>query len=154
MDRRLGIDLVVVPFMAATDASQLDLRARSAPTRRGSGQPPGELTDLALVDGRENVAQALILRLLTPRTALADLGHAGYGSRLHELIGRNKTRAARALCRAFVLEAVAQESRVEPKAVAFEFDLDAETPSSLAFTVTVQPRAGGEPIGISLEVAL
>jgi hypothetical protein len=53
-----------------------------------------------------------------------------------------------------VLEAVAQETRVEPRAVAFEFDLDAETPSSLSFTVSVQPRAGGAPIGVSLEVGL
>jgi phage baseplate assembly protein W len=154
MDQRYQIDLSVVPFMQATDSSRLDLNARSRPTRRGSGQPPGELTDLQLVDGRENVAQALILRLLTPRGALASLGHGDYGSRLHELIGRNKTVAMRGLCRAFVLEAVAQETRLEPRAVAFEFDVDAETPSSLAFTVTVQPRAGGDPLAVSLEVGL
>jgi phage baseplate assembly protein W len=154
MDQRFQVDLSVVPFMQATDSSQLDLNVRSQPTRRGSGQPPGELADLQLVDGRDNVAQALILRLLTPRGSLAALGHADYGSRLHELIGRNKTVAMRALCRAFVLEAVAQETRVEPRAVAFEFDLDAETPSSLSFTVSVQPRAGGAPIAVSLEVGL
>jgi phage baseplate assembly protein W len=110
--------------------------------------------DLALVDGRENVAQALILRLLTPLGALAELGHAGYGSRLHELIGRNRTPAIRNLCRAYVLEAVAQEPRVESRALGFEFDTQSEGPSELRFTVTVQPRPVGDPIAVAVELDL
>ena len=87
----LGTDLRVVlgpPGMAAHDAAALDLRTRrrSAPCRarpRGPAtaaaepqgwhaEPPGatELTDLDTIAGRENVAQALILRLLTPKGAL------------------------------------------------------------------------------------
>jgi phage baseplate assembly protein W len=106
------------------------------------------------IDGRENLAQALMLRLLTPRGVLMALGHAQYGSRLHELIGRNKTEALRNLCRAFILEVVAQEPRVEDQAVEITFHPDEETSASFVFTLAVKPRTGDAPIGLTLEVGL
>ena len=160
----LGTDLVVVPFLAAGDADEVDLVPRARPaTPHGlallsdvgydaTGRP--ELFDLDVVEGRQNLAHALVLRLLTPRGSLADLGHASYGSRLHELIGERKTSALRNLCRAYVLEAVAQEPRVEDTAVALDFDLQAETPSSFVFTLAVQPRDGGDPLPLGLELGL
>lgn len=147
----LGLDLKVVPFLAAHDAAELDLALRDVPLRRQPGLPAA--VDLDVHGGWENLAQALILRLLTPRGALAALGHAAYGSRLYELIGRPKTSALRHLCRAFVLEAVAQEPRVEPKAVAFAFEPEQEGPSSFVFTLAVQPVTGGDPLSLSLEVS-
>ena len=60
----------------------------------------------------------------------------------------------RNLCRAYVLEAVAQEPRVEPTAVALTFEPSAETISSFAFTLVVQPRAGGETLALDLAVEL
>jgi len=162
----LGSDLNVVPFLTAHDASEMDLVLRERPLRRPSRTPHPSIdfsfiggrstaaTDLDVVSGRENLAQALILRLLTPRGSLAALGHPDYGSRLHELIGRPKTSALRGLCRAFVLEAVAQEPRVENKAVEFAFDPAQETPSSFVFTLAVQPRSGGDVLNLSLEVSL
>ena len=115
----LGTDLLVAPGFVAHDAASLDGRVR-ARLPRGA---PAELSDLAIVSGRENLAQSLLLRLLTPRGALATLGHAEYGSRLHELIGRPKTNEQRALAKAFVLEAVAMERRVQPKLVEFRTEL-------------------------------
>jgi phage baseplate assembly protein W len=106
------------------------------------------------MSGRQNLAQALILRLLTPRGSLASLGHAAYGSRLGELIGKPKNAATRALCRAFVLEVVAQEPRVVDKAVSLTFDVEREDVSSFQFTLIVQPRDDGDPLGLSLGVAL
>ncbi len=153
----LGIDLAVVPHMVAQDSSSLDLGLRRYPVRQRLPSPAGallEVTDLSTLHDRENLAQALILRLLTPRGALEALGHAQYGSRLHELIGERKTPALRNLCRAFVLECVAQEPRVEDKAVDVVFDLDAETVSSFVFTLVVQPRLGEAPLSLSLEVGL
>ncbi len=150
----LGTDLQVLPGFAAHDAAQIDLTLRQRPVRGSLASPPSELYDLNVVAGRENVAQSLILRLLTPRGSLADLGHAAYGSRLHELIGRIKTTALRNLCRAFVLEAVAQEPRVLDSAVELEFDLRSETGSTFVFTLAVQPVDGGEPVGLSLELGL
>lgn len=148
MNHPLGTDLRVVlgpPTMAAHDTEALDLRL-------GAGNVDRLLDGPLLVSGRHNLGQALILRLLTPRGALADLGHAAYGSRLHELIGTGKTESSRALCKAYVLEVVAQEPRVDDTAVAFAFDIASEGPSELRFTVTVQPVDGSGPLTVGLGV--
>jgi phage baseplate assembly protein W len=154
MDRRFGSDLSVVPHLVAHDAAALDVIARTRIVRRPRPGEPDTLRDLATIEGRENVAQALVLRLLTPRGTLASLGHAEYGSQLHELIGRRKTDELRNLCRAFVLQSVAQEPRIEPKAVALRFELDQERFDTFVFTVAVRPVAGGNPVDLSLEVGL
>lgn len=154
MDALSGIDLSIVPNMVAYDAAALDLTTKIRPLRRARPGEPAELTDLAVTTGRENLAQALLVRLLTPKGALALLGHPEYGSRLGELIGRRKTEELRNLCRAFVLEAVAQEPRVESKAVSMTFDTQAERFDSFVFTIAVRPISGGDPVGLSLEVSL
>ncbi len=174
----LGTDLRVVlgpPGMAAFDAAALDLRSRPRPPQRTTPrpgfvaipaappqpqgwqpEPPGaaELADLDIISGRENVAQALILRLLTPKGALADLGHTGYGSRLGELIGQGKTEELRGLCRAFILEAVREEPRVADKPLAITFDPAREQPWDFVVEIVVQPVAGGDPVALGLEVGL
>ena len=148
----LGTDLKVIlgpPGLRARDGSGLDLLSVN-------GLPVGRRPafDLARVEGRENLAQALMLRLLTPVGALAPLGHAAYGCRLTELIGRRKTAAVRVLCKAFVLEAVAAEPRVDDKAVEFAFDPASEGPSDIRFTLAVRPRTGDEDVTLDLAVAL
>ena len=150
MTGSLASDLLVAPGFASHDAAALDVRAHARRLRGGAS----EVHDLDIVDGRENLAQALLLRLLTPRGSLARLGHADYGSRLHELIGRRKTDELRALAKAFVLDAVAQERRVEPKLVAFRFEPDQEQLDSFAFTLSVRPVVGGDPVALGLKVAL
>jgi phage baseplate assembly protein W len=145
-----GADLSVVPGFAAHDAAVVDLVRRPVIRRT---DPVAESWDLAVVSGRENLAQALVLRLLTPRGTLAALGHTEYGSRLHELIGREKSDQLRSLCRAFVLEAVAQEARVAV-ITDFAFDREQETPSSYSFTIAVLPRHDAVAVGLSLEVTL
>lgn len=150
MNDLLGTDLRVVlgpPTMAAHDADTLDLRIG-----RGEADPAADGPEL--LRDRHNLGQALILRLLTARGTLSSLGHAGYGSRLHELIGRNKTEAVRALCKAHVLDAVAQEPRVDDTVVAFDFDIVSEGPSELRFNLSVQPIDGTEPVTIALGVEL
>jgi len=154
----LGNDLRVLRYPVGTDAGEEDLvtRARVAATVRPDGTlergRTGEVVDLAVVGDRDNLAQALILRLLTPVGSLAALGHASYGSRLHELIGTAKDTARRNLCRAFVLEAIAAEPRVDPAAVSLDFDPAGEAPDSLVFTVRVRPRDGGDSAALTLEV--
>lgn len=153
MASSLGTDLLVVPAMAAHDAAGLDLVVRSRFVVRRVGAA-GETRDLQTVSERENLAQALILRLLTPRGSLAALGHAAYGSQLHTLIGQRKTEALRNLCRAFVLEVVADEPRVEDKAVDLSFDLPAERFDTFVFTLSVKPKASDQPVGLALEFGL
>jgi phage baseplate assembly protein W len=64
------------------------------------------------VSGRDNLEQAIVLRLLTPRGELAALGHPEYGSRIHELIGQPNTENTRNRLRLFILEALQAERRV------------------------------------------
>ena len=158
----LGTDLAVVPGLAAHDAQALDITHAERPLtpllRRllaaaGQEHPPGA-ADLATIAERENLAQALVLRLLTPRGTLAALGHPGYGSRLGELVGRRKTSSLRALCRAFVLECVAQEPRVEDAATELSFDPLQEQVDSFVFVLGVRPVAGGDPVTLGLELGL
>jgi len=158
----LGTDLAVAPHLVAHDAQTLDFDPRLVPLtahlRRllaDHGQPePLRTADLGTLSGRENLAQALLLRLLTPRGALTALGHPEYGSRLHELIGRNKTESLRLVCRAFVLEAVRQEPRVEDAATDLVFDPASEDGSTFVFTLGVRPVAGGDSVTLGLELAL
>ncbi len=145
-----GTDITTIPFMQAHDASEQDYYTRVY-VDRSSGK---SVKDLAPVEGRENIGQALIQRLLTPRGSLKSLGHTNYGSRIHELIGRRKTAALRNLCRLFVLEVVAQEPRVEDKAHSFHFDEKAEQIDNFIFTCEVKPVDGSNPLAISLEVSL
>ncbi len=152
MSNFLGKDLRVLPYFTAHDTSSLDLLSTDRLAQTSAGKR--ELSDIAVFSERENLAQALTLRLLTSRGSLRSLGHAEYGSRLHELIGESKSEVTRNLCRLFVLQAVAQEPRVEDKAVAFSFDLAQETASSFYFNLAVRPIKGDELVNISLEVGL
>ena len=158
----LGTDVAVVPGFAAHDAQSLDVATTE--TRRtpllarlleAHGAPPdAAAADLLAVSGREDLAQALLLRLLTPRGALAALGHTDYGSRLGELIGERKTEALRARCRAFVLECVVQEPRVENTATELSFDPAREQVDSFVLFLGVRPVAGGDPVTLGLELGL
>ncbi len=68
--------------------------------------------DLAIVRGRENLGQAILIRLLTPRGELTPLAHPEYGCRLHTLIGRPNTATTRNLMKVHILEALQAEPRV------------------------------------------
>ncbi|MCP4341034.1 MAG: GPW/gp25 family protein [Desulfobulbaceae bacterium] len=83
-------------------------------SKRQSG-PGGKglLVDLTTVGGRDNLAQAIIMRLLTPRGELTPLGHPQYGSRLHELVGEANTETKRNLVRLYILETLQKEPRIE-----------------------------------------
>ena len=65
--------------------------------RRRVPNRPDPLMDLGVVSGLDNLGQAVILRLLTPKGELAPLAHPEYGSRLHELVGRQNTATTRNL---------------------------------------------------------
>jgi phage baseplate assembly protein W len=69
--------------------------------------------DMGVVSGRENLGQAIIMRLLTPTGELSALAHPEYGSRLHELVGRQNTETTRNLAKLFILDSLQAEPRVE-----------------------------------------
>src|SRR5438105_4002108 len=85
-------------YVVATTSQRL-------PTGNGSVQ----VDDFALSSGRDNLGQAAIIRLLTPRGELAALGHPDYGSRLHELLGRPNAETTRNLLKLYILESLQKE---------------------------------------------
>jgi phage baseplate assembly protein W len=95
------------------------LRPIYAAAERSTRAPgrAGQLLDFDIVGGRHNLAQAIIIRLLTPRGELDALGHPEFGSRLHELIGRENTDTTRNLVKLFILEALQLEPRIEKKKI-------------------------------------
>lgn len=108
---------------------------------------PRRAWDFTPREGLENLAQAVILRLLTPRGELADLGHPEYGSRVHELIGQENNTTKRNLLKLFILEALKLEPRVEKVA-----ELNVEPSPGARSTVDVLLRV--KPVGASTLVTI
>ena len=77
-----------------------------------AGAPPGR-RDLRLATSLDNLTQAIANRLKTRRGELAPLGHAGYGSRHHELIGEPSVPRTWNLIKLYVLQALRDEPRIE-----------------------------------------
>jgi phage gp46-like protein len=145
----LGKDLLVTPFFVADEWDTLDL------TQYPAGNVyRDEPTDFAAARGVENLQQALILRLLTPLGSLKDLGHAAYGSRLHELIGEENVTAAQLRARAYVIQAIAQEKRVA-KILSLDIaPMTADAPDRLRIFARVLAVGGGDPVALGLEIGL
>jgi phage baseplate assembly protein W len=76
-------------------------------TRRGVSR------DVAVVEGIDNLEQAIANRLKTRQGELASLGHPAYGSRHHELIGEPNVERTRNLIKLYVLQALRHEPRIE-----------------------------------------
>ncbi|HMW18426.1 MAG TPA: hypothetical protein PK981_06245 [Accumulibacter sp.] len=157
--RAFGSDLRLTRYVGTPSALPLDhadswgtLDLALGAGGRG-GLPLAAPRDLLTVAGRENLGQALILRLLTPLGDLAPLGHPTYGSRLTGLIGRTNDSRSRHLARLYVLEALAQESRVA-KLLSIRVDPVAGQPDTLRIALSVLPRGDDQPLALALEVTL
>jgi len=88
-------------------------RAERSQKREVAGGRSLRTRDFVTVSGRDNLAQAVIIRLLTPRGELAALAHPDFGSRLPELIGQQRTETTRNLAKLYVIEALKQERRID-----------------------------------------
>jgi len=99
----LGRDLLLDYLQGGGFFEDADLS--SAKTPRGR--------DLLLADGIDNLTQAIANRLKTRKGELASLGHPGYGSRHHELVGEPNVERTRNLVKLYVLEALRDEPRIE-----------------------------------------
>lgn len=111
---------------------------RVADKRRPAPGGQRVLLDMALNTGPDNLAQAVIIRLLTPRGELADLGHPEYGSRLFELVGRVNTETTRNLARLYILESLRREPRIDA-VTDLAVDPAPNRRSSIAITLAVKP---------------
>ena len=98
------------------DSRALSIYAVREEPQRASGKSAAGRTvisrDLLTVASRDNLAQAITLRLLTPKGELAALAHPEYGCRLHELIGAPNTATTRNLAKLHVIDALKQERRI------------------------------------------
>jgi phage baseplate assembly protein W len=110
MPGRLGTDIA----LELVDSRALSIyRVRQRERRVVSAGRAARLRDFATLSDRANLGQALVVRLLTPKGELTALGHPGYGSRLHEVIGAPNTPTTRNLAKLFVIEALKEERRIE-----------------------------------------
>jgi len=131
------------PLVAADSWHGLDLKVT----------PASGANDLGTVEDRENLGQALTLRLLTLKGVLARLGHPDYGSELVSLIGRLNNETTRNLARLYVIEAV----RAEPRVAELTNLLIKPTPGQpdrILISLSVRPLSHGDPLSLSLELAL
>ena len=158
--RILGTDLALtrysgmpaaVPLESADSWGSVDLQV--VPGGRGGLPLRGEVSDLGSVSARANLAQALVLRLLTRQGALTGLGHPDYGCRLVELIGELNSESNRNLARSFTIQAIRREPRV-----AELLELSVQTlpgePQTIRIHFSVLPVDDDNPLALALEVAL
>lgn len=155
---RLGTDLALtrftgepsaVPLESADSWGSLDLQAVPG----GFSGRNGDALGLGVVRGRQNLAQALMLRLLTRQGALAPLGHPDYGSRLITLIGRENDESNRNLARLYALDALQQEPRVR-KVLDLAVTAVTGQPQTIRIRFSVLPFADDDPLSLGLEMAL
>ena len=158
----LGADLAVTRYTGAASSVPLEFAdswgsvdLSVVPGGRGGLRlnVVGDIRDLSVIDGRANLAQALILRLVTPQGALTGLGHPQYGSRLVELIGRENNETARNLARMFTLQALAQEPRLS-RILDLTVATTPDAPDTIRIGFSVVPRNDDEPLSLALEVTL
>lgn len=125
----LGRDLKLV---------ELDLGYDLASSPRG---------DLTTIGESYNLAQAIILRLMTMEGELTDLGLSSYGSRLHELIGELNNENTRQMARNYAYECVSQDSRIR-RIVDISVETVKREPNRIDIFITVEPVGRGELVEI------
>lgn len=130
-------------------------RARGSPDVRvapGHVVPPARTpqSDLATVEGIDNLRQAIVNRLLTRRGELAPLGHPEYGSRLYELIGRPNSATQRNLAKLFVIEALSREPRIDAKKIQVDVTADARDRQAVVIEVRVRPAGQDSPVALQV----
>jgi phage baseplate assembly protein W len=158
--QRLGSDLALTRYTGVAASVQLTeadswgaLDLQAVPGKGTGLKKPTEVTDLGTVSGRENLGQALIVRLLTRKGALAPLGHPDYGSRLMDLIGQLNNATTRNLARLYTIEAISQEARVR-RLVDLQVDTASNSPDTVRISFSVLPLDDDAPLGVALEVTL
>jgi phage baseplate assembly protein W len=108
-----------------------------------AAKPEG--TDLATLQDAPNLHQALLMRFLTRQGDLTQLGHPAYGSRLYTLIGELNNATNRNRAKLFVLEALADEPRVQTVTAV---DVIAGARDRIDITVTLTVIGSDTPLNL------
>jgi len=104
--------------------------------------------DLSLIDGVDNLTQALANRLKTRKGELAALGHPNYGSRHHELIGEPNVDRTRNLIKLYILQALRDEPRIE-RVLSAKVRAEHDPPRDTV-RIELELRVQGEPVPLNL----
>ncbi len=107
--------------------------------------------DIVLVDGVNNLVQALSLRLTNNRGMLMQLGHPNYGSRLSEAVGRTNKPANLRLIENFVKEALLQEPRVKSIESVY-ISTALSLPENIIIEVAVLPIGKRTPLNLVVTI--
>lgn len=118
-----------------------------------TARPQNAGMDLETLRGVESLQQALLLRFLTPAGELTILGHADYGSRLHELIGELNNQTNRNRIRMMVLQAVAQEPRVQ-QVLALNVTQGAADRTAVNVSMTLKVIDSPNPLNLVFDFSL
>ncbi len=112
--------------------------------------------DLKLVDGSENLSQAILNRLFTRKGELENIGHPEYGSRLFKLIGEPNNRRTKALCELYVRECLEEENRIKEIVDISIEDLDIQSANRNNLHINISVVAVGceEPLILSMSMNL
>jgi phage gp46-like protein len=116
-------------------------------------RPESAKVDLQRLHGVENLQQALLVRFLTEVGELEHLGHATYGSRLHELIGEPDTETTRNRAKLFTLQALAGEPRVAA-VLSVVVTSDRQRPGRIVITARLRTIDSPVPLTVFFPVNL
>lgn len=94
--------------------------------------------DIETVSDEKNLVQAIIHRLKTDEGELYDIGHADYGSRLHEVLGEPNTVRTRERIKNLIHSCLAQEPRII-KVTDIRVNSNPYDLNRLDIEITVQP---------------
>jgi phage baseplate assembly protein W len=112
-------DYLKIPSAATTSSAVVGEDALGADTQMLNGAfVLSDSGDLAIVSGRENLAQALGHRIKTPYKTY--LPHPGYGCEIHELLGAPNDATRNLLARGLIRRAMLRDPRAEEASVQAE----------------------------------
>lgn len=129
---------------------------RTATSRRRLPQPGKGASgsrfydDFATASGRENLAQAVVVRLLTPLGELAAL-HPDYGSKLPDLIGSENTAAVRHRAKGYILQSLAKEPRIA-EVVRVSVEPHPVQRDRIDIELELRPEAATEPAAETISI--
>lgn len=109
-------------------------------------------TGATTVSGKDNLIQALTMRLIVYRGHLAELGHTRYGSRVADLIGEPLDRANLELLRRYVRQALKEDPRVE-EVTALTVSARADLPGAVDVRASIKAITGDAvELGLALDL--
>jgi len=112
----------------------------------------GSDTGALPVSGKDNLVQALTMRLLVYRGHLEQLGHQRYGSRVAELIGEPLDRPNLELLRRYVRQALKEDPRVQ-EVTSLSVSARPDMPGAVDVRAGIRAITGDEvELGLSLDL--